>query len=198
MNSQKHLNNSNVILTIMRSKEEKVLEPFFNIPKYWHFEELYRVASISKPQLSNWLKKYEKQGLIKKVKPKGKMPYYISLQENPDYRNKKRLYALKLLTESGLLSHLSTLKGAKVVIIFGSFSRWDWYKDSDIDIFIYGMDNDFEQGKYESRLHRGIQVHTAKDKKDLMRIDKMMPYIIAGDFIKGSIEDLGVKIEAKV
>ena len=182
----------------MRSKEEKVLEPFFNIPKHWHFEELHKATLISKPQLSYWLKRYEKGGIIKKIKPRGKMPYYVLMQDNPDYKNKKRLYAMKLLTESGLLSHLSTLKGARVVILFGSFSRWDWYKDSDIDIFIYGSDDDFEQGKYELKLNREIQVHIAKDKTGLKRIDKMIPYIIAGDFIKGSIQDLGVKIEAKI
>ena len=182
----------------MRSKEEKALEPFFNVPKHWHFEELHEIIPISKPQLSYWLKRYKKQGLIKKIKPKRKMPYYVAVQENPDYQIKKRLYAMKLLADAGLLSHLSSLKMAKVVILFGSFSRWDWYKDSDIDIFIYGDDEGFEHGKYEVKLHRGIQVHIAKDKSDLKRIDRMIPYIIAGDFIKGSIEDLGVKIEAKV
>ncbi len=182
----------------MKSKEEKVLEPFFNIPKHWHFEGLRKAAAISKPQLSLWLKRYEKQGLIRKIKPKGKMPYYVPMQENPYYQAKKRLYAMKLLTDSGLLSHLANLKSARVVILFGSFSRWDWYKDSDIDIFIYGSDSDFEKRKYELKLQKEIQLHTARDGNDLKRIDKIIPYIIAGDFVKGSIEDLGVKIEAKV
>lgn len=182
----------------MRSKEDSVLELFFNIPKHWHFEELAEKSGLSRDRLNYWLKKFKSQGIIKKVKPKGEMPYYTGSYDNPEFLLKKRLFALKLLTESGLLGHLSTLKDAKVVILFGSFSRWDWYKDSDIDIFIYGNDNDFEQGKYELKLHREIQVHIAKDKNDLRRIDKMVPYIIAGDFIKGSIEDLGVKIEAKI
>lgn len=180
----------------MRSKEDKVLEPFFNTPKHWHFEELCRATSISKPQLSYWLKKYRKEGLIKRVKPKGKMPYYVALEENFEYQNIKRLYALKFLTESGLFNHLAALKKAKVVILFGSFSRYDWYGNSDIDIFIYGDDNEFEAGKYSAKLRRDIQVHSAKDRKDLKRIDKMLPYIISGDFIKGSIEDLGVGINA--
>ena len=178
----------------MRSKEDKVLESFFNNPKHWHFEELHGSTSISKPQLSYWLKKYEKEGLIRKIKPRGRMPYYVAVEENPEYQSKKRLHAMKMLADSGLLSHLATLKGAKVVILFGSFSRYDWYNNSDIDIFIYGDDKNFQAGKYGLRLRRDIQVHSAKDRKDLKRMDRLLPYIISGDFIKGSIEDLGVEV----
>lgn len=180
----------------MRSKEDKALEQFFNNPKHWHFEELHRATSISKPQLSYWLKKFEKEGLIRRIKPRGEMPFYVAVEENLEYQNVKRLYALKMLTESGLFSHLAALEGARVVILFGSFSRYDWYDDSDIDIFIYGDDEKFEVGKYSVKLRRDIQIHLAKDKKDLKRINKMLPYIISGDFIKGSIEDLGVDVSA--
>ena len=108
------------------------------------------------------------------------------------------MFCLKKLTESGLLEHLASLTDAKVIILFGSLSSYDWHENSDIDIFIYGNDEKFEQGKYELKLKRDIQVHAAKNKKDLKRLDKMLPYIIAGDFIKGSIENLGVEVHAKV
>lgn len=180
----------------MRSKEDFVLEPFFNSTKHWHFDELHKQIGISKPQLSFWLKKLIKEKIISKIKLKRKMPYYISNLNNPHFQNKKRLFGLKKITESGLLDHLSTLKDAKVAILFGSFSRSDWYEHSDIDIFIYGSDDDFEQGKYESALHREIQVRSARNKKDLKRINKLLPYILSGNFIKGSIPDLGVEIIA--
>lgn len=182
----------------MNSKEEEVLEPFFNSARYWHFDELLKTAGISRSQLSLWLKKFEKEGIIKRVKPKGRMPYYMHNFDNADFRNKKKLFALKKLNDSGLLNHLASLSKASVVILFGSFSRSDWYKDSDIDIFIYGDDSDFEQGRYELKLNRDIQVHNSKNKKDLKKINKMLPYIISGDFIKGSIQDLGVEINAKI
>ena len=179
----------------MRSKEDKVLELFFNSPKYWHFDELAKKSGLSRDRLSFWLRQFAKQGLIKRFKQKGKMPYYVGSYDNTEFWHKKRLFAVKLLTESGLLNHLSTLEGAKVTVIFGSFSRADWYDHSDIDVFIYGDASRFERVKYGSKLHREIQVHTAKNKKDLKRIGKMIPYIIDGDFVKGSTTDLGVKIE---
>ena len=182
----------------MRSKEELVLEPFFNIPKHWHFDELRRRIDISKPQLSYWLKKFEKKGIIKRVKHQRKMPYYVGVFENPDFQNLKRLFALKQLTESGLLNHLSKLEDAKVVVLFGSFTRYDWYKDSDIDVFVFGTDNLQDLMQYQFKLGREVQAHIAKDKRDLKRFDKMLPYIISGYFIKGSVEDLKVEISAKV
>ena len=35
----------------------------------------------------------------------------------------------------------------------------------------------------------------AKNKKDLKRMNKLLPYIISGNFIKGSIQELGVEQE---
>jgi len=184
--------------TNMRSKEDAVLEPFFNSSKHWHFDELLKATRISRSQLSQWLKKIVGECIIKRVKPKGKMPYYVQNFECPAYQNRKKLFALRKLIESGLLDHLASIPDAKVIILFGSFARYDWYEGSDIDLFIYGNDENFEQGKYELKLKREIQVHTAKNKKDLKKLDRMLPYIITGDFIKGSIEDLGVEVHAKV
>ena len=181
----------------MKSKEDDILELFYNSSAHWHFKDIMNKKKISKPQLAHWLKKFEGQGLIKRVKQKGKMPYYVHDFTNPRFQVRKKLFAQQKLASSGLLEHLASLPKAKVVILFGSFSRWDWYKDSDIDIFIYGSDDYFKQGKYELKLHREIQVHSAKNKHELKRIDKMIPYIVAGDFIKGSIEDLEVEVHAK-
>jgi predicted nucleotidyltransferase len=181
----------------MQQKQDNVLEPFFNTPKHWHFEDIKKHANISRPQLAQWLKILEKENLIKRIKPKGHMPYYIGNVGNPSFHNRKKLFAKQQLQQSGLLDHLASLEKAKVVILFGSFSRWDWYDDSDIDIFIYGDGDDFEHGKYESKIKREIQVHHAKNTKDLQRIDKLLLRIVSGDFIKGSIQDLGIEIHAK-
>jgi predicted nucleotidyltransferase len=181
----------------MKSKEEDVLKLFYNSGKHWHFEELLKVAGISRRQLTNWLKRFEKEELIIKVKEKGRHPFYTHNFHNVRFQNRKRIYALEMLTRSGFFDHLSSLKGAKVVILFGSFSRADWYEDSDIDIFIYGDDSLFEKGKYERLLLKDIQVFNSKDNKGLQRYDQMLPAIISGNFIKGSFRDLGVVINAK-
>ncbi len=181
-----------------KSKENQVLDLILeNSPtKQWHFTDLLNRTSMTKASLNKWLTKYQKEKLLKKIKRPKKFAYYEAGQNNPTYQSKKRVYALQLMEQSGFLDHLASLKDAKVIILFGSFSRWDWYKDSDIDIFIYGDDGDIEQARFELKLKKEIQIHHAKDKKGLRKISKMLPYIIAGDFIKGSIEDLGVRVHA--
>ena len=179
------------------SKEETVLEIFFNSPKHWHFEELLKQSKMSRGRLNHWLTKFTKEGIIKRVKEKGKMPYYISDFYHPAYRNRKKLYITNLFYKTGFLNHLQTLPKAKTVIIFGSMARADWYKESDIDLFIFGEDDELEQGKYELKLHREIQVFTAKNKDDLKKFGPgLLTNIAEGYFIKGKLDFAEVKANA--
>lgn len=179
------------------SKEEKVLELFFNSPEHWHFEKLLKQSKISRGRLNNWLTKFSKEGIIKRVKKKGKMPYYVGNSIHPAYRNRKKIYALNRFYKTGFLNHLQSLPRAKTVIIFGSFSRWDWHEESDIDLFIFGNDDELEQGKYELKLNREIQVFTAKTKTDFKKFRPgLLKDIATGYIVKGTLDFAEVKAHA--
>jgi len=171
------------------NKEKSILWLFFNEPtKQWHFEEILSAGKISRPQALHWLNKFIKEGLIKRIKPRGKMPYFQAHFESPAYRTRKRLFALSLLQESGFLDHLLSLPEAKTAIIFGSFTRADWHSESDIDVFIYGSDEELETTKYEKALHRNIQVFAAKNQADLEHMGPdLLRNILEGVVIKGKI-----------
>src|SRR3989344_2326846 len=171
----------------MRSKENNLLELFFNSPtREWHFEEIVKEARIARSKVDRWLKQFKKEGLVKRIKEKGKMPYYISDYHSVAYQNKKKLFALNTLYNIGLLNHLASLAKAKSVILFGSFARSDWYKDSDLDIFIYGDPEGLSIAKYETKLHRDIQVFVADSKEDLKKLGlDLIKNIIKGNLIKG-------------
>lgn len=172
----------------MRSKEDTLLELIFNTPKHWHFEELRLEAKIGRPQLARWLKKFEKEGIVKRIKEEGKMPYYLQDVENPQFRNRKRLFGWRKLTESGLFDYLASLQKARVVILFGSFSRWDWYKNSDIDIFIYENEGGEDLGRFQFKLHREIQLFSAKNSNELEKFRPgLISNIIRGIVIKGTL-----------
>ncbi len=167
----------------------KIRELFFDYPtKQWHFEQLLKEAGLSRAQTNAWLKRLLKEDLITRVKLRGKMPYYVAQYESPHYRNSKRVFAFTKLHHSGLLDYLASLKKAKTVIIFGSFTRGDWYKDSDIDIFIYGAVPNLSIGEYLTRLKRDIQVFAGKNKEDLQKLGPaLLKNIIKGITIKGDI-----------
>ena len=136
------------------SKEENVLKLILeNSPlKEWHFEEIVKEAKITKAVANKWLKKYVEEGLLKKVKEKGKFPYFTAGSNNAVYYSQKRIYALEQLHKSGLIHKLLSLKNAKTIILFGSIIQGDWYKDSDIDIFVFGNISDFDKKLYEHKL----------------------------------------------
>src|SRR3989344_9459232 len=96
-------------ITIMESKLPSVLELFFETPKHWHFEELLDSVRLGRPQLARWLKVLLKDGIIKRVKPKGKMPYYIHNFEDTRFRLRKKMFARQQMFESGLMEHLASL-----------------------------------------------------------------------------------------
>lgn len=184
--------------TIMRSKEEEILELFFEQPtREWHFEEILTTAGIARSKAFHWLKKFTKEQLIRRVKAKGAMPYYIGNHESPFYKSRKRIFALQKLYESGLLPHLTSLKNARTVILFGSFARSDWYKDSDIDLFIYGDPEGLQITEYELKLHRDLEVFICRTRKEVAKFGMgLIKNIMKGILIKGDLDFITVKLNA--
>lgn len=171
------------------SKADLVLDLFFQEPtKHWHFDEVVKTTKISRPQASLWLKTFCQTLMVKKNKTPGKMPYYTSNYTHPAFQIRKRMRALELAEKSGLLEHLSALPKAKAVILFGSFSRWDWYKDSDIDLFILGSDEGIDLRPYYHKMGREIEVFNAKDENELKTWNQgLVKNILRGFWIKGEI-----------
>lgn len=175
------------------SKEENFLQLILeNSPlKEWHFEELVREAKLTRAIANKWLKKYLQSGLLKKVKEKGKFPYYAAEKENPVYYAQKRIYALNKINRSGLILKLLTLKKAKTIILFGSMIKGDWYRDSDLDLFIYGDLEKFNKYSYELKLQQKIELHVFKDKNELKEVKTgLINNVINGYLVKGQIQDI--------
>ncbi|MBS3097304.1 nucleotidyltransferase domain-containing protein [Candidatus Woesearchaeota archaeon] len=172
------------------NKENNVVGLFFNEPtKHWHFKDIVKNAKMSEQRANYWLKQMVKEGLIKHIKPKGKMPYFIAQYENPYYRNKKKLYALNLMFETGLLNRLQSLENAKAVVIFGSFSRSDWNSNSDVDVFVYGDPEGLKFGTLWQG--RDVEVHTCRTKEEIKEIKSgLINNVVKGYFIKGNVHDL--------
>lgn len=177
------------------SKENKILELFFEYPsKHWQFKEVKNRVKLPDNKTSKWLKKLVKEKIVTRVKPKGKMPFYVGNYNAPEYQNTKRLFGMKMVHESGFLNHLCSLKKADAVILFGSLSRGDWYNESDIDLFIYGEETGLELNRYSKKLGREVQLFVCKNRKDFRKLgNSLIKNIILGDIIKGDLSFLKVK-----
>jgi len=173
------------------SKEAKIMELFFNEPaRPWHFKDIVKQAKISENRANYWLINLKKERIILHHKPKGNMPYYTANFEHPNYKNKKKIYALEQFYQTGLFEHLNSLN-AQTIILFGSFSRADWHTKSDIDLFILGEDKELEKGKFEKILHRDIQLFSFKGRKEIKQANPyLIDNILNGYFIKGKIQDI--------
>ena len=174
------------------SKEENVLELILeNSPlKEWHFEEIVREAKVTKAVANKWLKKYVEEGVLHRIKEKGRFPYFTVGSNNQSYYSRKRLYALEQIYKSGLIRQLLSLKRAKTVIIFGSLIKGDWYKDSDVDLFVYGKAEAFDKNLYESKLGRNIELHIFEDKRDIAKVKTgLIKNVMNGYLVKGQIQD---------
>ena len=174
------------------SKEENILKLILeNSPlKEWHFGDFVKKAQITKSVANKWLQKYVKNGLLKKIKQNGNFPFFTVGSNNYVYNSLKRIYALDQLHKSGLISKLLSLN-AKTIILFGSMIKGDWYKNSDIDIFILENISDFDKKTYESRLNKHIELHSFENKKEIKKIKTgLIKNIINGYIIKGQIQDI--------
>ena len=176
-----------------QSKEENVLRLILeNSPlKEWHFEEIVKKANVTKAVANKWLKKYAKEGLVKRIKRAKRFPFFTVGNNNAIYHSLKKLYALEQLHKCGLIPKLLSVETAQTIILFGSISRGDWYKDSDIDLFIYGNIPDFNKKLYESRLHRHIELHVFESQKEMHDVKTgLVKNIINGYVIKGQVQDI--------
>jgi len=174
------------------SKEENILRLILeNSPlKEWHFEEIIKTAKVTRLVANKWLKKYVSEGLLKYVKEKGRFPKYTVGSSNTVYYSIKRLYALEQLHKSGLIPKLLSLSEAKTIILFGSIINGDWYKDSDIDIFIFGNIPNFNKKVYELKLNKSIELHIFENKTEINEIRTgLIKNIVNGYVLKGHIQD---------
>jgi len=175
------------------SKEEEILKLILeNSPlKEWHFNEIVKKSKVTKAVANKWLKKYVDQGILKRIKTKGNFPYFTVGSKNPNYISLKKLYAYKLLHESGLIPELMSEELANTIIIFGSFAKGDWYKDSDIDIFVLGKIPNIKRKVYEEKIGKRIEVHEFKNLNEIKKIKTgLINNVLNGLLVKGRIQNL--------
>ena len=171
------------------SSKQDILYLFYNQPtRQWRFCDIVKAVGIAENKVSRWLKLFIEQKII--IKHLGEKPYYVANYTGCEYKVAKRIYAINILQNSGLLDYLTS---QATIILFGSFARGDWHQQSDIDLFVLGKK--IQVTNFELVLGRNIQIFHYKNVQNLEKISKdLLLSVIKGIIITGSIDFIEVNI----
>lgn len=150
-----------------KNNSYKLLKVFLDDPlEEFGLRELGRLSGISPSSVINYLKEFGKEGLVKKFVKK-QNPLYIARRDNLKFINFKKLSILYELEECGFLNFLEKELCPNAIILYGSYSKGESVKESDVDIFVIGKEEKIDISKFEKRLNREIHLMFEEEPKKI-------------------------------
>ncbi len=162
------------------------LKPFFKDSyRKINVREYARINKISPPTASKLLEKYHKQNLLEKEKFKNYIFYYANIN-NKLFIDLSRIYWLQELKRIGLIEYLNENLLEPVIYLFGSFSKAEINKNSDIDIAIFTISEKIVNlSKFEQKIKRRIEIFQFKDIK-FVKNKELLGNILEGYLLSGN------------
>lgn len=147
-------------------------------------KEIASKVKFSQTAVAKSISRLSKMGLVHREK---KILLSIKLnRDNKDLFDLKRVYNLKNIYFSNIISKLSKDFPGSTIILFGSYSSGEDTEESDIDLAVIGYKKkkiDFI--KFENKFQRKIQIHYFNNLKNIEK--NLRENIINGITLKGSI-----------
>lgn len=154
------------------------LKPFFeDCYREINVREYARLKGISAPTASNILKKYFKEGLLKKKEDKGYLLFRAN-RESKILKDMSRIYWYIKLNKY--------FEDFKTIILFGSLSKLENNKNSDIDIFLTPK-RKIDIPKIERTLKRSIQSFSYNSINEIKN-NELKKNILNGYILKGRLK----------
>lgn len=150
---------------------DKLLKYFIVEPeREYHIRELAKLTKLSPTTISKYLNEFSKKEILV-FRKKFNHLLFKADNENPNFRDIKFSYNLRILRESGLIDFLiKEFNHPKAIILFGSFAKAEDNLNSDIDILIITpIRKDVDLKKFENILKHKIQLFLHSNKE----IDKI-------------------------
>ncbi len=161
------------------------LKPFFeDCYRRISVREYSRIIKISPPTASKLLSKYEKLGFLIINKDKNYIFYYAN-KNNRVFVDLSRIYWKIKLEE--LTNFLNENLTKSPIILFGSLSKAETKKDSDIDICIIGYKKELNLKSFENNLRRKIQLFFFSSIEDIKN-KELRNNIINGYILNGRLK----------
>lgn len=160
------------------------LEPFFeDCYRRINVREYARIIKKSPPTASKLLNKYFKEGILKKEEYLNYMFFHANI-ESQKFTDLSKIYWKNKLKD--LIEYLGKNIVDPTIILFGSLSKSEVKKDSDIDLGIFANKKELDLSVYERKLKRNIQIFWFKSIKDV-KDKELANNIINGFKLKGNL-----------
>ena len=171
----------------------KVLKVFFDDPNPkgagFQLREISRKVNLAPTSVKNYLNELsneKKRGYPLVIKSEHRIhgyPVYWANRASELFRFLKKIDMIISIQESGLLDYLSEKCMPDVIILFGSASRGEDLKDSDVDLYLQCREKPLKLHKYENAIKRRIEIFFEKDFNKLSK--ELRNNIINGVILKG-------------
>ena len=164
----------------------KLLRLFLDSPtESFRLREIARLTKISPPSVINYLKEFEKDGLIRR-QIKREIPFYNSIRDNSNFILYKKISILFELNNSGLIDYLWDKLSPEAIILYGSFSRGESIENSDVDLFILGKNKNIDLINFEKKLNKRLHILFKESTKEIP--NELKNNILNGVILKGYIK----------
>jgi len=168
----------------------KVLKIFFDDPSPkgigFQLREISRKVKIAPTSVKKYLNELEKEGFIIKTKHRiyGYPIYHANRDE--EFKFYKKIDMLISIRTNGVLDYLYKECMPDVIILFGSATRGEDLRDSDVDLFLLCKERKLDLKDFENKLKRKINIFFAEDFNSLS--DELKNNILNGIVIKGYLK----------
>jgi predicted nucleotidyltransferase len=169
-----------------KNNKYRILKIFlFSPTDAFRLRELSRLSRISPLSVTNYLKEFEKEGLIKRFK-KRDIPFYQAERDNEKFILFQKLSIIYELNESGLIEDLWNKNYPEAIILFGSFAKGEAVENSDVDIFIIGKEKKIDLAEFEKKLNKNIHLMFNSNIKKIPK--ELKNNLVNGIVLKGYLK----------
>lgn len=176
---------------LQKDNRYKILRIFFDDPSPkgigFQLREISRKVAVAPPSVKKYLNELEKERLVIKIKHRiHSYPVYYANRDNEEFKFLKRIDIVIKIKESGLIDCLSENCMPDVIILFGSASKGEDLKESDIDLFVLSDKEKIDLSQFEKKLNRKINISFSSNFNKLSK--EFRNNIINGIILKGYLK----------
>lgn len=160
------------------------LKPFFeDCYRRINVREYARIVGVSPPTASTILSSFWHEKLLIKDRYRKYILFYAN-KESVNFINLSRIYWSHRLYE--LLSLMEKKLTNPTIILFGSLSKAEAKKDSDVDLAVFAHKKELDVKVFENKLKRRLQIYWFRSIKDI-ESKELANNIINGHILKGRL-----------